>query len=268
VPSKNRAAQLDLFLRSYLENFNIGPVTVIYKATDKFYQDGYQLIRDRFEGENIFLIEELDTPIKKIIYAASNDRFTGYVNFCTDDTVFYRKSGLINKDIAEIITDDVCSFSPRLGLNTIIQDYKTGEFQSPLSNYEQNGEIIKWNWLSGPPLYNYYYPAHQDGCVMDKDFFVKISSFDWKYLRELEGNLALDRRHTMKERPLMAAPVQSICVNIPTNAVQGGLYCGDKYFQDVKDMNEKFLSGQELSLKNTDFSNIIGSHQEIDLKWD
>ncbi len=267
VPSKNRAAQADLLIRSLMTNFNVGSISIIYKATTPEFEEGYKLLIEKYYGEYIYFIKETDT-IKKLMLAMIRDRWTNYVNFCTDDTVYFRPSNLQANDIRCIVDDTVCSFSPRLGLNTIIQDYKTGELQPPLTNYIEENNILKWNYINLNPLQNFGYPAHQDGCLMDKDFFMEISNFDWPTLRSLEGTLALDRRSSMFKKPIMAAPKYSFAVNVPTNAVQGGLYCGDKYYQSPEEMNTKLLSGMTLSLDKTDWSNIQGSHQEVNLLWD
>jgi len=87
-------------------------------------------------------------------------------------------------------------------------------------------------------------------------------------MRELEGTLALERRHTMYYKPMMSSLQKSFCVNIPANNVLPGLYAGDKCYESLEDMNDKFLSGKRLSLEKSDFSNIIGSHQEVRLVWD
>lgn len=267
IPSKNRAAQLDLLIRSLNVNFCDTNIIVLYKVDNQKHQDGYDILINKYP--NVIFIKENDDPIRLQILKIINNINKGYINFCTDDTVFYRAINLNTTELLNLISDDVCAFIPRLGLNTIVQNYTSGEMQRVLIDYETvYNNILKYNWINGNILHNYYYPSTQDGCVISIDFFKDIANFNWINLRSLEGTLAIDRRKTMYGKPNLLIPSLSLCVNIPINAVQGGLYCSDKVYQSVNEMNEKFLSGKVLSLDKSDFSNIIGCHQEIDLKWE
>ena len=265
VPSKNRAAQLDLFIRSAKQNFDVSDIKVVYKATNDLFDKAYkEIIKIHNDVE---FIKEFG-PIRGHIQYVLEDYNYDFINFCTDDTVYYRPSNLTTIEVEKLVTEDVCAFIPRLGLNTIVQDYTTGELQAPLHNYRKVGPFIKYDWINHNPLLNYYYPATQDSSVMSMSFFKKIANFNWEGLRSLEGTLALDRRSAMYDKPFLVIPEKSYCVNVPVNAVQGGLYCSDNVFQSVETMNEKFLQGGRLSLDKSDFSNIIGCHQEVKLEWD
>lgn len=268
VFSKDRAAQLDLFLYSFFENFPIGRVTVIYTFSNDKFRDGYETLIQKY-GKKVGFLRE-NAPLKEVFLKVVNE-CDDFLNIVTDDTVYYRSmwEDFDDIDINDILDKDTLCFSPRLGLNTIVQDYKTGQLQKPLTDYYDDGRsIIHWNWKIKPALENYGFACHQDSYICRKEDFLTIANFNWQNMRELEGTLALERRHTMYYKPMMAAPSLSWCVNVPVNNVLPGLYAGDKCYESLESMNEKFLNGQRLSLEKSDFSNVIGAHQEVKLVWD
>lgn len=275
VFSKDRAAQLDLFLSSFLRNFPIGNVFIIYDYSSEQFQRGYGKLYENmypYNGIRFYWIKQQHSIKEEFLTTLDGSSGT-ILNLCTDDCVYFRKPEITEAKIESILDNSTLCFSPRLGLNTIIQDYKTGELQKPLCqdedivNYD-NDNILHWHWVSRPPLQNYGFACHQDSYICRKEDFLKIANFNWQNMRQLEGTLALERRHTMYYKPRMAALAHSFCVNIPTNNVLAGLYHSDKCYQSLEVMNERYLNNERLSLDKTDFSQILGSHQEVNLQWE
>jgi len=273
VFSKDRAAQLDLFLKSFLQNFPIGRVFIVYTHSNELFHQGYDKLREDTYGSNHIVWIPQTESIKSELYGVlgkSND----IINLCTDDCVYFRNPEINAETINHILDERTLCFSPRLGFNTIVQDYKTGQLQKPLNNYDDisfqysPNNILHWNWKVKPALENYGFACHQDSYICRKEDFLTIANFNWQNMRELEGTLALERRHTMYYKPMMAALAHSFCVNVPANNVLLGLYAGDKCYESLESMNEKFLNGQRLSLEKSDFNNVIGAHQEVKLVWD
>lgn len=273
VFSKDRAGQLDLFLNSFLTNFPIGRVFIIYAHSNNSFYCGYDKLREMTYGSNHIVWIPQTESIKSELYGVL-DKSNDIINLCTDDCVYFRKTTIDAACINNILDTRTLCFSPRLGLNTIVQDYKTGQLQKQLMSNEEEGyayhpdNILHWLWTKKPALENYGFACHQDSYICRKEDFLAIANFNWQNMRELEGTLALERRHTMYYKPMMAALEHSFCVNIPANNVLPGLYSGDKCHESLEDMNEKFLNGQRLSLTKSDFSNVIGAHQEILLAWE
>jgi hypothetical protein len=168
VFSKDRAAQLDLFLDSFSKNFAIGKVTVIYTYSSEEFRQGYIKLRKKYGPKWIDWFNQGHLTTKQALYRVLND-CEDMMNLCTDDTVYYRPKSehFTDIDIKYLLkTENHLCFSPRLGLNTIVQDYRTGELQSPLTNYEDDGvDIISWNWTKLPPLRNYGFACHQDSYI-------------------------------------------------------------------------------------------------------
>jgi len=142
VFSKDRAAQLDLFLWSFLQNFHVGGLCIIYTYSNEEFKKGYELLYHKYIAFSTISWQLQKYSVKEELYTAllrNND----IINLCTDDCVYFRKPFLKIEDIDKILDERTLCFSPRLGLNTIVQDYKTGQLQKPLiqddlTSYEPN----------------------------------------------------------------------------------------------------------------------------------
>lgn len=265
--SKNRACQLDLCLSSIIKNCNIFEVIRIVYTYDEEYKKGYEIVFKKYaNNKNIVFVKEECSLVFSFILSQA-ECSTKYISFITDDTVFYQS--VENKEaIVASMDDDTFCFSLRLGLNTDLQDYKTGRFQNDLFGYEELGnDVIRWNYHNYNLFDNYGYPISLDGHVYRIDDIVFITSaIDITKLRDWEGILCCDKRYLYSNYTKMASFKHSKCVNIPSNAVLGDLYCSDKGLS-VAQLEEKFVSGNEIDIEKMDFTKVIGCHQEIDYRW-
>jgi hypothetical protein len=265
ILSKDRAAQLDLLLNSIYRNFPIyNKIFVNYATSNNEYQAGYDYLQ-QFHADVCFIPEN---DVKSCLFSTL-DMVDDHVLLLTDDTIIYRKDDNLEALSRVFRKKGMLNFSLRMGKNVCIQDYKTGELLILPNDFEEQENILIWNWYEYRPILNNWgFPYSPDGSIWKVSEFRGMINFDWANLRVLEGELALNRRNMLMEYPLMSCFKQSIAVNIPCNSVQPGLYASDKYYQTPSDMNQKFLKGGRLSLDKTDFSNILGSHQEVELKWE
>lgn len=268
--SKNRAARLDLCLSSLLLNCNIfKKIIVIY---DYYEQDEYsyrKLISDYRDCKHIIFRREVLKLNEEFVYACNNLE-NPYVSFITDDTVFYRYCDIQAEDIVKVFDGKTMTFSLRLGLNTIIQDYRTGEEQQPLFNtVELDKDIIKWNYTKYYPLMNYGYPISLDGHIYERDEIQKlIECIAINNLRDFEGKLCLSQRDLYNRRkPNMCSLKHSVCVNIPVESSLGGLHHSNNLGTSTETELINYSKGMTLDLSSGDFSNIQGCHQEVRIGW-
>lgn len=268
--SKNRAARLDLCLSSILLNCNIfKKIIVIYTYSDGHKNSYKNLISDYLDYSNIIFRQETLKLNEEFVYACNNLEHP-YVCFITDDTVFYRYCDVSAEDIVKTFDSKTMTFSLRLGYNTLLQNYKTGEYQEPLFNaVEINNKIIKWNYTKYYPLLNYGYPISLDGHIYDRDEIQNlIECIPINSLRDFEGKLCLNYRNLYNTRkPNMCSLKQSVCVNIPIESSLGGLYCSDKLETSVEEELNNYNRGMRLDLSTGDFNKVEGCHQEIKIGW-
>jgi len=249
---------------------------VLYKASDEKFQKGYDLIQDRWsEWDNIMFIPEVNFAgqIRQIILGS-----IGYICFLTDDCIFYRPSHITPSKVCKILTDnkEILSFNFRLGDNTIIQNYLTGETQIPLADlgykHVQNYEdVIRWRWKVHPANYNYGYFFSWDGCAYRTDFLYEATkNITFTNPRTMEGNIAgnIQKRNTVKEEFMAAPLISNVVVNTINKVQDFGPEAGMFHNYSVEDLNERFLSGGIISLEAFDFENVVSSHTELELTFE
>lgn len=253
--SKDRACQLDGCVRSIRENLPfVQRVVVVYVASNQEFQAGY----DKLDTSLMELVQETDI---RSDWFYNISRLSDLVYLSTDDTFVFRRAPESPEWHANWL-----AFSCRLGLNTTLQNYSTGQHQPPLTHYEYHTENqIQWPWVQRRPTENYGYASAMDATIYSRDTLLEISQFEWNTLRGWEGTLAVDRRTILGKWPMMASYTHSVAVNLPTNNIQPDLYAGTKYPVDPQTLNQKFLDGEYIDIHKMDFSNIIGAHQEIEL---
>ena len=266
VFSRNRASQLHLLLSSLSKNFCLSGTSVIYTYTDVEYGLGYTDVQQFFpsnEGVNWILEEDFRKDTLEAI-----DKSDDLICFFTDDDIFYRPSPVSHNDIGNLFESisNMCCLSFRLGSNTTIQDQYTGQVcvtPKKVVNYEENFFVWDWKNYKGP-VSNFYYPFSVDGHVYRKsDVQALLSRYEFSNPNNLEGDGTL---HTEVLPPYMSCLEHSCVVNTPVNiAGDSNNRAGEKFGASLRDMNSRYLDGERVSLKDIDFSNIIGCHQELDM---
>jgi hypothetical protein len=172
--SKDRAAQLDLLLRSMKENCNLFKPRVLYDTSNLMFQEGYSQVRKLHPDVHFIQEMRIGQDIRRLLESGKSP----YVCVLTDDTVFYRDCKLSKKTIKEVFTKKFFCFSFRLGKNTIIQDYTTGKRQMklvPSTVIVAEENILGWNAKRYPSFDNYGYLFGCDGCMYHKDLLLEVT---------------------------------------------------------------------------------------------
>ena len=147
--SKNRACQLRLLLESLKKNCgDIFDVTILYNCaitSDISYEDmwekGYEKLieeeiltgikwvkEDKDKFVSIFSVNEI-SHATQVMFEFLEENENKKVGFFVDDNVWFRKANLDENILNSLFKEDTWCVSYRLGLNTTIQNYKTGEEQ-------------------------------------------------------------------------------------------------------------------------------------------
>jgi hypothetical protein len=278
IPSKDRACQLDLLLRSMeqnLPNMNFD-VHVVYMTSNKDFDKGYdKLFATKYK--NINLTQEYEACFESDFdYYLSKDT-DGYVMLLTDDSVFYRKNECSEDDLKDIIKDNVWCFSFRLGLNTTTQWYRTGQQQEHLDKlgYKivtpciiSSEMYIQWNWKIRPPFENYGYMMSWDGHIYRTADLLSLSrKFTYYNPRTFEDRATKNPANRESiDRKFMISPDKScLFVNTINITQEEGVPCGDKYHYPLDYLNEQYLSNKKISMESFNNLEIHGSHEEVPL---
>lgn len=268
IPSFDRASQLCCLLDSLREFIGKEKydVKVLYKYSNDNYLDGYRKVADLHPSAE-FLLEEDFCLDWKYLLGESTD----YVMLCTDDTVFFKP---ISGNFLNCFDDpEVHCFSSRLGFNTICQDYTTGSLQPALAQYgyQQKADLIRWKFKRFHPQTNYGYPFSLDATTYRKADLIKYTEgLNFENPRALEHQLSTRiNRSDLPDYMVCEAGSSAFCNTI--NCVQAnGPTSGTKFSYSPKELNDKFLNGEKISLKSFKSlaGNIMSCHEEVTLVFE
>ncbi len=262
VFSKNRAAQLDLLLRSIETNAPdlYDTIHVIWKG-DGEYAAAYRICQD--EHLSVVFGREVDLRDDTLVLVRAAGE---HIAFLMDDCVFYRTPD--DDPVASVLEDeDVLCFSPRLGLNTTDSYPLRRRQEVPAARAAEDG-IVYWGWQTADA--DFSYPYSLDGNVFRRDDLLPLlhDVHDWSTPNSLETSLAVmgDRLG----RPLMAAHTCSSLVGVPANRVGDDSYStnrhGELYPRDPFELNRAYLAGGRIRLDSVAPFMVNAAHVEFPLR--
>lgn len=248
--SKDRAAQLDLLLRSLDRFAPAEDTTVIWTATPGPLEQGY--LEAPFAAEFVYQDEGgFDDALREAIEEAFEDE-QDVTLFCDDDVVFAPMD-------APSLDEFVVTFSHRLGL---------------MNHQPKPAGFPVWEWV---PLErtDFGFPASVDGHRFRAgDLLSLIGGDTIDNPTELETIIAGRIEGVLGERrPLMAASAEQAVVGVPVNRVStsSGVDHGLDFPQTVEKINRRWLLGQRINLDDAAAklrSQVRGCHHEIMFEWE
>lgn len=264
-PSLDRACQLHFLLESVQRNApGVFAFEPLVKASAPEYMAGYLTLSQRFPDVKIFLedLTDFENGFKDFLRRHAGKA----VALFTDDCVFYDRLSM-PPNFFEV--SDVWCVSLRLGLNTTLQYYATGEQQAPLGRQEAfnvGGGFVGWDWKNRPVHQNYGYFISWDACIYRADDLLALAeSIQFKNPREFEGILAGNEeiRKNIPRRCMVAPAKSKVFVNTVNCVQQPGPPAGLLVSHSPAELNEKYLSGKVIDFDSLDLRNIIGCHHEL-----
>ena len=262
--SKDRACQLDFLLTSLYENdAKIFDIHILYKHSDNSFKEAYEKLVQKYPLLN--WVEETNFEKDTIELVKNSGKL---ICFFVDDNILYRKIDVDYSAIEDFFSEeDIFCLSLRLGMNTIIQnEYINSGCILPEKATLIEDTYLVWNWKNLPPYTNFAYPFSVDGHIFRKELVSEVlSNYDFHTPNALEGR-ALP--YAVNHSENMASFKKSVLVNTPLNLVGSSENkSGQKFGATLKELNDLYLNGSSPSLKDMDFSNVRGCHQEIQLKF-
>lgn len=247
--SKDRAAQLDLLMRSiarfaplfFGENLNI-----ITKYSNDRFRDGYFAMPAR----NYLVGEKPDFKQQVIEHVKTENEYTV---FFTDDDVFIREwNGLTdNIDWNGLLCVSLC-LHPNI-------DYSYTNDKRLIKPMFFNGTY--WNWMGADTEWNY--PMRVCGHIYKTaDLLPLLKKIDFPNPNMLEANMAC---HPIDKPKVFCYPTQK-CINIAANMVQN-IFKNRAMHQDSAVLNEKFLEGQRIDMEPIVRGTYTAPHNEVVYKW-
>ncbi len=248
--SKDRAAQLDLLLRSLDRFAPAEDTTVIWTATPGRLEQGY--LEAPFSAE---FVRQDEGGFDDAFRAALEEAFEGddsVTLFCDDDVAFRPLA-------SPYLPGEVVAFSHRLG----VQNDRPKPDGFPV-------------WLWGPlERTDFGFPASVDGHVfrasdllslIGGDVLENPTGVETIIAGRVEGVLG-------KRRPWMGCGHDQSIVGVPVNRVStsSGVDHGLDFPQAVEKINRRWLLGQQINLDDAVEklqSQVRGCHHEIRFEWE
>lgn len=255
--SKNRAAQLELFIRSfktYVKNSDNYTLKIIYLYTEPQYEKGYdKLISMNFPNvsytkEGNFaqnIIDSINISDPHIVFFSDDNIFKNHYEF------YDEQMKIFNAD-KEILCVSL-RLHPRL-----TYCYPQNIPQTPPKFMEYH--TFYWPGQSG----DYGYPMSVDGHIFrTAELYPILNMRNYANPTNLENFLVMNTIRL----PKMICYDKSIIVNNPCNRASGT--AGNIHGSiDLSELNTYFLEGKLITLDNIDGIENISCHQEIEIKYE
>ena len=241
IPSKNRACQLQLLLRSIEKYFkNVGKIFIIYKATDGSFQKGYDKLMGLNPNLTIEWIPEgnFGEQYKDVL---TNRMKTDYFLGISDDCVFLEDTYIPDNYKTP---DDTAHLSLRLSThNTYCQP---GQFDiTPPEFYGFNPYFIRWDWTKASRG-DYAYPSSPDSNVWDRKYYIeRVNQFPITTLKDVE--IGLDN-HRDLSKPFMLSFKEIKLISIAANCVWEAVWTLPNMGVSLEELNGRFLAGEQIKL--------------------
>lgn len=265
--SKNRAAQLELLLTSlkkYFNEFNQANISVLFKATNKDYDDAYRILMST-TPENISFIDDNEfgsfrPTVMNLLSQKTNNEYT---MFLVDDIVFRDYFSISDEIFSNLSSPDMLSVSLRL-YEKVNHCYATNS-PSPLPSFTL-GNVWKWGNASG----DWGYPMSVDGNVFKTEFInnllkTVVPNFDNPNSFEASLNHPFVKQNLPKY--LCCYIQKSKLINNPANRVQDIYQNRITGAFNPEEINQLFLEGKRLrpvvDLENLDNNTV---HYDIEME--
>lgn len=263
VVSKDRAAQLDLLLRSvtcHADNL-VDSVEVVWNASDTNFEQAYTICENEHPSVNFYQENHF---FSDIIYQV--ERGDDYVMFLTDDSYFYRDVPELDPCAVMKSERDVICFSLRLGRNTYTCYPLKGRDQRVPHFIDMDDHLI-WGWATGDA--DFGYPGSMDGHIFRKEDLLLMLYLNNKWWNPNTLEDILTEGVYKLSKSSMACFPTSVLVGVPANRTSDshpGNRWGVNYPVDQTWLNEEYLDGKRIMFPNVHPDTVVGAHQEMNLE--
>jgi hypothetical protein len=237
--SKDRALQLELFLRSFMRFVKDADkcfLKILYTHSDDKFKRGYDILISEAPSNVVFIKEQNFKQDTINLINTTNP----YTVFFVDDIVFKEPFEFFDeKMMLFILNPSIACLSLRL--NTHL-NYCYAEARAMNKPVFIKDNVYNWTKETG----DYGYPMSQDGHIFRTEQIYQLHvDLEYHAPNTLEGKLHLHRK---KLPPLMICYDKSKIINNPMNRVQFASInrCGNI---SAEYLNDKFLDGYRIDLE-------------------
>src|SRR4051812_39985885 len=176
IPSKDRACQLDLLLRSIQKNCpGVFRPYVMYTSSGDNYTEGYTRAIEK-HGDWVDFVPENNAEEQFYGFLKNSNDVVGLF---TDDCIFYRKAEFDESDIRYFLDiKNIWAVHLRLGLNITVVDYvRIKPCPQPNYNICPNDKFICWDYRFTDRFESYFaFPTPFDGSLYNSADLLNLAN--------------------------------------------------------------------------------------------
>jgi hypothetical protein len=284
--SKDRPLQLEATLSSLALNAHEAkatPITVLYRASEPQFSEGYALLAREFLGKlaiswieesnfRLDLLAQLEGPrpssrrerLLRLLGLRTVPMHHDHLLFLVDDNIFIRPFSLDQIVDALDETPKAIGFSLRLGRNTTSCYSLQCDQPPPEFHSTPNGLCFRWSGQAG----DFGYPLEVSSSVYrTRDLAPLLRQLPYANPNRLEQGLATASHLLAKRLPELLCFEQSVAFCAPINKVQTTFdnRAGSRQDNSSEALNQLFLQVTRVDIGC--FTNFVpcAAHVEIDL---
>lgn len=257
IPSKDRAAQLDLLLRSmqrFVRELSRQTTIVLYRTTTPEYEEAYKVLQKEHPWV-VFAREENFRPDMQKLCLSGEE---GCLQIGVDDDCYVAPFSLNDIEFKRFLEDEqVIALSLRMSPK--MTHCFTENVATPPPWFRTDGA---WYWpgLRG----DWGYPMSVDLTIWRRCDVRKVIAYgDWKMLHQLEPAL-----RAAMTRPLAICYPEVRIRNNADNTIQDGVDPNRHGGGDPVAMNQRYLAGERIKMDNIIAADPPSPHFLIDYEWE
>jgi len=250
--SKDRAAQLELFIRSmkeYFNEYNSHKISVLYTYSTDFFKKGYDKLILKYPELNWFKEKNFKSNLVSLL-----DINKKYTVFFVDDIIWKNKFSIQDIEFKNFENNqNILTLSLRLHPN-LTYCYAASVNMKPLSTNV-------WNWRGLPG--DFGYPMSVDGHLYRTNEIIGlVKGLQYKNPNQFEAILAAYPIN----KPLISCYNKSIIFNNPCNKVQTNN--PNKHGNiSAEYLNQEFLNGNIIDLEPYRGLDNESCHKEMPVRF-
>ena len=265
VISNDRPAQLHLLLESiHLNGGNLFNVTVLYKASSEYFQEGYRKAIQHFylktKRSYLFPIKwkkrkkkNLNKDILKL-----TKKSKGLICLFRDDNILFDRLSSYKKVVQLFEENDICSLSLRLGNNTVLQNpYEPGNYHidKPSEGTFELDRFLVWDASTLRSFTNFSMPFSLNGHIYRKDILENSLSLS-KVIDEEDFELIMQTN--LYSGLFNNPPVKMSCTEYSVVVSNSCDKISDKTNFDTTDLglNHRYLDGLTIQYNKYNFKHV------------
>ena len=254
--SRDRGAQLELLLRSMKIHFNewkTSKINILYTYSNNLFNEGYKITKKLHPEFNYKLEKNFKNDLIPLI-----DKNKKFSVFFVDDIIFKEDFSLFDDKI-KILENDKNILCLSLRLHPHLTYCYPARVKMVNPKPDENN---KFNWINKTG--DYSYPMSLDGSIFRTNEILPILlHLNYNNPNTLESRMASNPI----QKPFMLMYEKSKIINNPANKVQT---FNENIHGNISAefINNQYLNGKKISLKNSIGINNISCHQEIDIIFD